>query len=68
MGRTTFVPVPPLDAREYVALCAELALQPVPREQTRSRYHMPTEAALHALDEQWQHPTRRAELENALAE
>jgi len=59
--------VPPLDARQYVALSVELALQPAPREETLSRYRVPTEAALRALDEQWQHPARRAELEHALA-
>jgi len=57
--------VPLLDARQYVALCAELALQPAPREQTLCRYQVPTEAAFRALDEQWQHPAQRAELEDA---
>lgn len=60
--------VPPLDARQYVALRAELALQPAPREETRRRYHLPNEAALRALEEHWRHPARRVELEAALAD
>jgi hypothetical protein len=60
--------VPPLSARQYVALRAELALQPAPREETRRRYHVPNEAALRALDEHRRHPARRAELETALAD
>jgi hypothetical protein len=60
--------VPPLGARQYVALRAELSLQPAPREETLRRYQVPNEAALRALEEQWRHPARRAELETALAD
>jgi hypothetical protein len=60
--------VPRLSARQYVALSAELALQPAPREATMRRYQVPTEAALRALEEEWRHPARRAELEAAMAE
>jgi hypothetical protein len=67
-GGAGAVYVPLLDARQYVALRAELALQPAPREETRRRYYVPNEAALRALDEHWRHPARRAELETALAD
>jgi hypothetical protein len=60
--------VPPLDARQYVALRAELALQVAPRQDTLRRYQVPNEAALRALSEQWKHPARRAELEAALGD
>jgi hypothetical protein len=60
--------VPPLSARQYVALSAELALEPAPREATLRRYQVPTEAALRALDEKWRHPARRAEIDAALAD
>jgi hypothetical protein len=60
--------VPPLEARPYVALRAELALQPAPREETLRRYQVPNEAAFRALEEQWRPPARRAELETALAD
>ncbi len=59
--------VPRLGPRQYVALRAELALQPASPEETRTRYQVPNEAALRALEEQWRHPARRAELEDALA-
>jgi hypothetical protein len=67
-GGTGVVYVPSLDARQYVALRAELALQPAPREETWRRYYVPNEAALRALEEQWRHPARRVELEAALAD
>ena len=67
-GGVGAVHVPPMDARQYVALRAELALQPAPREETRRRYHVPNEAALRALEDQWRQPARRAELEAALAD
>jgi hypothetical protein len=57
-----------LDARQYVALCAELALAPAPREKTLARYQVPTEAAFRALEEEWGRPARRAELEWALGQ
>jgi hypothetical protein len=65
-GGVVYVPL--LDARQYVALCAELGLQPVPRKETLKRYRVPNEAALRALEEHWRHPARRAELETALAD
>jgi hypothetical protein len=58
----------PLDARQYVALCAEPKLDPELREATLHRYHVPSEAALHALMEEWRDPARRAELETALTD
>jgi hypothetical protein len=67
-GGASAVYVPALDARQYVALRAELALQPALREETRRRYQVPNEAALRALEEQWRHPARRAALEIALAD
>jgi hypothetical protein len=67
-GVAGVVHVPPLGARQFVALCAELWLQAAPRKETLSRYHVPNEAAFRALEEQWLHPSRRAELETALAE
>ncbi len=60
--------VPRLGPRQYVALRAELALQPASREETQKRYRVPNEAAFRALEEQWRHPARRAELEAALAD
>jgi hypothetical protein len=57
-----------LDARQYVALCAELALAPAPREKTLARYRVPTEAAFRALEEEWGRPARRGELEWALGQ
>jgi hypothetical protein len=65
-GDAGVVYVPHLDARQYVALHAELALQVAPRKETLSRYQVPNEAALRALDEHWRHPGRRAEIEAAL--
>ncbi len=60
--------VPPLDARQYVALRAELVLGPAPPEETRRRYRVANEGALRALEEYWREPTRRAEIEAALAD
>ncbi len=65
-GGASVVYVPPLDARQYVSLHAELWLQTAPREETLSRYQVPNEAAFRALEEQWRHPGRRIELEAAL--
>jgi hypothetical protein len=67
-GDAGAVYVPALDARQYVALRAELALRVAPREETRKRYQVPNEAALRALEEEWRQPGRRAELEAALAD
>ena len=61
-GDAARVYVPHMDARQYVALRAEPAAQPVPREETWRRYCVANEALLRALDEQqWRHPARRAE-------
>jgi hypothetical protein len=57
-----------LDARKYVALCAELVLGPTPLLDTLRRSEVPTVSALRMLEEHWRHPARRAELESALAE
>jgi hypothetical protein len=67
-GGAGVVYVPHLDARQYVSLCAELALRAAPREETLSRYQVPNEAAFRVLEEQWRHPGRRVELEQALAD
>jgi hypothetical protein len=55
--------VPRLDARQYVALRAELALRVAARGETLRRYQVPNEAALRALEEEWRQPGRRAEME-----
>jgi hypothetical protein len=60
--------VPTLHARQYVSLCAALAVGPAPREETLGGYDVPNEAAFRALQEEWQHPDRRAELELAMRE
>jgi hypothetical protein len=59
---------PRLGVRQYVALSAELALEPASRAATLRRYQVPTEAALRMLEEDWRHPARRAELEGALVD
>lgn len=60
--------MPLLHARQYVALHAELALGPAPRPGTLGRYYVPTEEAYRLLEQYWQQPARRAELELALEE
>ena len=66
-GSAGVIPVRDLPALQYLALRVELMLQPAPRDETRSRYGVPTEAAYRALEERWRKPARRVELEIALA-
>jgi hypothetical protein len=58
----------PLDARQYVELCADLVRGRAPLLETLGRCEVPTVSALRMLEEHWRHPARRAELEAALAE
>ena len=67
-GDVGAVYVSPLDARQYVALRAELALRVASRKETLKRYYLPNEAAYRALEEEWRQPGRRAELVTALAD
>lgn len=44
---------PSLDARQYVALCVELAAQVAARQEILRRYQAPNEAARRALEKEW---------------